>query len=333
MTAFHTDGDILISLSNGYGDALLALPALHVLRRRFPKSGIHLVCQEDQAKTIFSGMEICLIGLVQGRINAALANLSALSPSSFVSWNAYFPSIVDDAIRARFKDAAYWGFADASGVLTPLATSCADAHMRDQYFHVIGLDPQYSLIERQAHISAECRIRFEHWLHTCGLESGERWYALHLDSTEDKMWPLEQWVRLVSHVELKWRATPVIVGEDSTCSKGLLAAFPRACKLPASMGIAVHFAAVRTSPVFIGIDSVFAHIADTFEKPLMVLFGAADPRIWGPVGRQSHVVRCSPRTLIRDLRHEDALNAVDQVIETGFFLSMNHKEMEDWCNR
>lgn len=316
MTPFHTNGDILVSLYNGYGDAVLALPALRTLRRRFPASNIYIVCREEHRSTVFSGIEIDFPKIHDDGANARLAGLSSVVPHCIVSWNAYFPCAVDAEIGKRFCHVPRWGFCDSSGALTPLARSSAEAHMRDQYFHVLGLKPEYSLLDRQVCVSPHCEWRLEEWLRICGLNLDRSRYALHLDSTEDKMWPVEDWVRLVAYIWSEWNLAPLIIGEDSIHSRRLLEVFRFARKLPVQLGIGVHFAAVRSAVAFVGIDSVFAHIADSFERPAMVLFGAADPRIWGPVGYRSVTVRGPTGGLLDDLEYGEAQQAATHLFAT-----------------
>jgi hypothetical protein len=308
----HVDGDIVISLYNGYGDAVLALPALRAIRRLFPASNIHIVCREDQKSTVFSGLDIRFLDARDNGAGTSVAGLESIFPQCIVSWNAYFPCAVDSEISLRFGTVPRWGFCDGSGALMPLGRRFAEAHMRDQYFHVLDLKPEYSLADRQVDISERSETQFEHWQRTCGLDS-DRSYALHLDSTEDKMWSAEHWVRLVAHIWSEWGAVPLIVGEDSAHSRLLLERFGFARKIPVQLGVATHFVAVRSSAAFVGIDSVFAHVANSFDKPMMALFGAADPRIWGPVGNRSMTVRCPTGVPLADLEYGEVASAADQV--------------------
>ena len=83
--------------------------------------------------------------------------------------------------------------------------------------------------------------------------------------------------------------------------------------MPVQLGIETHFAAVRSASAFVGIDSVFAHVANSFDKPMMVLFAAADPQIWGPTGNRSVTVRGPAGAALADLEYERVANAAECV--------------------
>jgi lipopolysaccharide heptosyltransferase III len=47
---------------------------------------------------------------------------------------------------------------------------------------------------------------------------------------------------------------------------------------------------ISAAPVFVGNDSGPAHIAAAFGVPVVAIFGASDPEIWGPWRTPSEVV-------------------------------------------
>lgn len=310
----RTDGDIVISLYNGYGDAVLALPALRAISRLWPESRIHLACREDQKNTVFSGLDVRFLNVRDDGTHIRVTEAESIFPQCIISWNAYFPCAVDAAISLRFGSVPRLGFCDSTGSLMRSVLPFTKAHMRDQYFYVLDAAPKYSLADRQIDISDLWENRFEGWQRACGMHSAKS-YALHLDSTEDKMWPAEHWARLVARIWSEWGALPLIIGEDSAHSQLLLERFGFARKIPAQLGIGTHFVAVRSSAAFIGIDSVFAHVADSFDTPMMALFGSADPRIWGPVGNRSITVCCPTGLQLADLGYDEVARAMDQMFE------------------
>jgi ADP-heptose:LPS heptosyltransferase len=56
------------------------------------------------------------------------------------------------------------------------------------------------------------------------------------------------------------------------------------------------FAIIKAANAFIGVDSVFAHVATAFQRPAVVLFGATTPAVWGYDVNQNlySAPHCSP---------------------------------------
>jgi len=59
---------------------------------------------------------------------------------------------------------------------------------------------------------------------------------------------------------------------------------------------------LRRCRLFIGNDSGITHIAAYWGTPTVALFGATDPKVWGPVGRR---VRILHRPSLQDISIDD----------------------------
>jgi ADP-heptose:LPS heptosyltransferase len=96
-------------------------------------------------------------------------------------------------------------------------------------------------------------------------------------SAPGKTWPPEHFLAVGRHLESKWGVEPVFIaasGED-------LAPFARYRTLAgAPLGEVKNL--LSTASLFVGNDSGPAHMAAAFGIPAAVVFGASDPRIWGP---------------------------------------------------
>lgn len=282
MKELTPNGNLLVLLFNGYGDAFLALPALREIARKFAGTRVYLVCFRDQIEPLFSDLPFEFIA--GDRIEDQIileTDLRRLDFQQAVSFNAYYPSATDSALFDVYKDVSRWGFCDANG------NACLSSfeyclHMRDQYFAVLNWPRTYQLADRQVCIPESIEQRVRLLCKSLSEANGERFYALHLDSVPNKMWPTDSWAEVIFHAWSLWGAWPLIVGEQSKDASRLTELFPFAHKLNADCGISAHFAAVKQAKVFIGIDSIFAHVADSYQKSLTVLFGASDPALWGP---------------------------------------------------
>lgn len=292
MRPLTPSGGLLILLLNGYGDGLLALPALREIARRFSNAQVYMACFSEQVDALFRPLGFKFLSVAEEN-NQRLPreDLKSLDVQQLVSLNAYFPCPVESELLQQLPALPRWGFCDLSGRPVSSRAIKPSAHMRDQFFQVLGWNSTYSLVDRQVFLPAEWQQKMEVLLRAWIDVKGDRLYALHLDSLQEKMWTLNNWIEIVDYIWSRWRAWPLILGEDTPDARQILECFWFASKLPSRLGIALHFAAVKSAPLFIGIDSVFAHVADSYQKPSIILFGPTDPEVWGPVSHTSSLVR------------------------------------------
>lgn len=251
-----------------------------------------MACFSEQIDALFQPLDFKFLPvMVEGGQRLLQEDLKSLDVQQLVSFNAYFPCPVESELLQHFPTLPRWGFCDFSGRPVSSGTIKPSAHMRDQYFQVMAWDSTYSLVDRQVFLTVECQRKVEELLRAWRDVKGDRLYVLHLDSLQEKMWPLVNWIEIVAHIWSRWRAWPLILGEETLEARRLLECFSFASKLPSQLGIALHFAVVKSAMLFIGIDSVFAHVADSYEKPSIILFGPTDPTHWGPIGPRSSLIR------------------------------------------
>jgi|SRR5947207_1714151 len=79
-----------------------------------------------------------------------------------------------------------------------------------------------------------------------------------------------------------------------------------------------HFAAISVGRAFLGIDSVFAHIADSLQIPSVVLFGFFDLRVWGPVSSTSVAIQMEGHRPLQELSPLDAIERIDVTLSQAF---------------
>jgi ADP-heptose:LPS heptosyltransferase len=114
---------------------------------------------------------------------------------------------------------------------------------------------------------------------------------LHPFSTSpDKTWPAASFAAVAEHLERTGLA-PVIIGGPSDD----FSPFCRWCTVPGAP-LAEIKSLLSSASLFIGNDSGPAHMAAAFGLPVVVIFSASDPDIWGPWRTVSQIVR-APATV------------------------------------
>lgn len=272
-------------------------------------------CFNDQAISLFHDIDFHLIPATGNGNQIRLAGkLAEFDFQQLVSFNAYFPCSAESELIERYPTLPRWGFCDILGNPVNTLTTTNASHMRDQYFQILGWEPKYSEKDRQVFLPGKTLETAEELFKKWSNSDGDRVYTLHLDSLPEKMWHVERWIALVDCIWSRWRAWPVLLGEESPDMSRLLHRFPFARNLPAQDGIVLHFASVKLSRAFIGIDSIFAHVSDSYLKPSVVLFGPSNPAVWGPVSQTSRLVRAEKS----DQLHHLSLSNVEKEVDAMF---------------
>jgi hypothetical protein len=292
MKPLNPEGNVVITIFNGFGDEFLALSVLREVGRRFAGRKVYLATYIECINLFFKNLGFHFLQPIYPPNNghmvvALIDDLDGLDIQQIVSLNCYTPNSVDMDLVSLYPSLPRWAFYDAVGNSVIPAQG---KHMRDLYFDVLGWEANYSLSDRQAIISPEQTEKFSQLYQRWISENGERAYALHLDTHNKKMWAIEKWTEVVSHLWRRWNAWPIVLGKDSESSRKLEQSFRFVRKLP-SKPMALHLSAVKLLEVFIGVDSIFAHIADSYLKPMVALYGPTDLALWGPMNPQAWVVR------------------------------------------
>lgn len=313
MQALILKGDILVVLFNGYGDAFLALPALREICRRHVGREVILACYAEQVGTIFQDLKLRFVvgTLTNGQLRIT-PRLDEIDFQQVVSFNAYYPNPIEQELAERFSERPRRGFCDVYGRPNELLLR-TPMHMRDQYFQVLGWPATYTLVDRQVSIPESALVQARRMIRDWSQDCGNLYYAIHADSLPDKLWSLENWVELGTQIWSRWRAWPIILGEENEQADALMQVLPCARKLPEAMGISTHFAAVALAKGFIGIDSIFAHVADSYEKAMIALFGPSDTRLWRPVGVNALTIKSWPGDLMSDIAPARVIEAADRM--------------------
>jgi heptosyltransferase-2 len=139
--------------------------------------------------------------------------------------------------------------------------------------------------------------------------------ALHPGSgSETKNWPIENWRELGEHLFSAGHAVLVVAGEADehrarlleSAWKGKPAQFAKHLTLPRLAGL-------FENAFFLGHDSGISHIAAAVGARCILLFGPTDPAIWAPANRSVTVLQ-APEGNLPSLTVEHVISALQSSI-------------------
>jgi ADP-heptose:LPS heptosyltransferase len=319
MESLRPEGNLIVTLFNGFGDVFLALPVLREIGRRFARCKVYLATYSECADLFFRDFDFKFLRPIcppnnEHMIVALRDDLESLDIQQSVSLNYYVPNSVDMELACLHPSLPRKAFFDVAGNRLVLR---GGRHMRDLYFDVPGWEPRYSLLDRQVFIPPEHIEKFSFLHRRWVSENGERVYALHLDTNHRKMWSVEKWIEVVSHIWLRWKAWPIVLGKETESSLRLQQVFSFVRKLSCET-MATHFAAVKLADVFVGIDSIFAHVADSYSKPMAVLYGPTDLSLWGALSPEAFVITPDDGTEMKRISANKVISAVDRALDYAY---------------
>ena len=281
---------ILLMRGGAIGDFVLTLPALQLLRERWPQSYIELVGYPHiAALALEAGMADAVSSMHRADVarlfvpRAALPEEQRRAIRSFDLVITYFYD-PDDIVRRNLLAAGAHQVIYADPIVR-------GRHAIDhlvQPLEDLALYPEAEpapLLTLRAGTLREgqCRVA----------AVGAQVVVLHPGSgSPRKNWPLERFADLAQGIAAAGRQPLFLLGEaEGDCGDRLDALAPG---LPRLQGLdLVDVAAVlRAASAYVGNDSGITHMAAAVGTPVVALFGASDPALWGPRG--SHVTILQP---------------------------------------
>ena len=265
---------ILVLRGGALGDFIVTLPALALLRQRWPAARIELAGNATAA-ALARGPG--LLDAVHSQHEARWAQLFSPGPlpADFAGWLGGFDLVLN-----------YWPDADGElGRRFPVRPG--------QTFITTGAVPTCG--PASTHFVAPLRA--------LGLSAGPTWYPLRGDNPPEgrhgpitlhpgsgspqKNWPDERWWRLMRDLPGRFA---VILGEAEVERWT-----PQLSSLTVEIltgqtldALADH---LGRCPLFLGHDSGISHLAAACGAPCVLLFGPTDPAIWAPPAPQVQVLR------------------------------------------
>jgi len=305
---------IVITLINGMGDAFLALPVIRYLSEHVGEGRITVWGRRSFLNSVYAELGHTFLPLSESPTSPAidleyeLKRLRGQIPVGrvicWVSLNSYATPAVEEYAIARLSPMYYWHYG-APGVRTD-DDSGKHLHRLDQYFRVIGEKAIPRNVNRRPHIGDldDC---FAREMRQKSVSRSKCLIAIHAETSIRKQWLLGRWVELGA--KLTGVADLVLLGrEGQTLGKNRDFQF-----YGEAWGIQV--AIIRNAHFFVGIDSCFAHVADSYNVPGVVMFSNTDVSAsemidrWGP--KSGALIALASNTGdLQDLRLETVLESL-----------------------
>ena len=306
-------GSILVRQVNWVGDAILTLPALAALRRRFPQAEISVLgrpwvtglfadqpvadrviaYQSDGAHRGLSGRWALARDLRRKRFDLAVLFPNSLD-AAVVPWLAGIPRRVGTPTECRRLLLTH----PVRGAPRPTEHHQVFRHLAVVRSLGADGDPTPRLAVGAEAVQAGDRLLAE-----AGVDPGEWCLAVNPGSVygSAKRWPAERFAATADVLADRWGARVLLVGSGKEAA--VLEAVARAMRHPpirlwGRTDLRTLAAVLRRSQLLLTNDTGTMHVAAAVSAPVVAVFGPTDAEATGPRGSRARLVRepvaCSP---------------------------------------
>lgn len=314
---------ILIRATNWVGDAILALPALRAVRRRFPEAEIAIlarpyvvdvyrdqgICNQllaDDSQSKHSGIlgrERLAAELRAMRFDVALLLQNAFG-AAWLAWRAKVPVRIGYARDGR-------GFLLTHPVPVPKSGEIP-RHERFYYLELLRragwIDAPLEEPLITLYVSEPNRRRAAEFLVASGARQDSLRIAIGAGASygSAKCWPPSRFAELVNRIRAQADADVILFGtaSEAAVSRAISSELHRPpIDLTEKTAIADLPALLSQCHLFIGNDSGAMHVAAAVGLPVVAVFGPTDPHGTAPVTPRSTIVQQKPYCSPCFLRH------------------------------
>jgi ADP-heptose:LPS heptosyltransferase len=322
--------EILILHPGALGDVILSLPAISLLRNRYPFARITVAGNIDHLVPVVSGYADATVSLSTLPLHG-LYSPSLLSDTEVRFWKSFdlvvsWTGAGDPAFVRRFKEVhpnvriASWK--PDPGEARHVSRLFADSLSEEN-------DAAARIVAAPVFVSPELQAEGLKWLESHGWSGGHSLAALHPGAgSKAKRWPASRFAELAKQYVIGENRRLLIVegAAESGISSRILPALPAdRVMLFDSMRLSLLAAVLEQCDFFIGNDSGVAHLAAALNIRCVVLFGPTLPQHWAPLGTDVTVLRnpegCKacvsepcPHTCLENITVEEVVRALTRIV-------------------
>lgn len=309
---------ILIRATNWVGDAIMALPALRAVRKRFADAEIAILAL-SYVGDIYRDQQICdqIIEYDRNEAHAGIGGRERLAgelrkqgfdvalllqnafDAAWVAWRAGIPKRIGYSRDAR-------GFLLTDAVRVPKAGEI-QPHEKFYYLELLRRAGWIESLPDEAFIFLDVpeqnRRRAAEFLLGAGSRPQARRIAVGAGASygSAKCWPPERFAEALNRLQMESDAEVILFGTptEAKVSGAIAAGLRRApIDLTGKTTIADLPALLSHCHMFLGNDSGAMHVAAAVGLPVVAIFGPTDPLGTAPVTPRSSIVQerpyCSP---------------------------------------
>lgn len=279
---------ILVLHAGGIGDLLLALPALRLFRRAFPRYTLELMGRPERLSVVAFDLQAQSIHSVdQAGMAYFYSDAGTLPPLLSALFSSFSSVLVfgKDSGSILSKNLSRAG-AERVITIPPFPPQESEHHVSEylvESLRAAGIEGKSSFSPlRLPEEALNFARRF--WAGV-GLKEGERVLAIHPGSgSPGKNWDAKKFAAVADWAAERCRIL-LISGPARDGAGEIRASLKKARPLTADNLPLTQLAAVlKTSNAYLGNDSGISHLAASLNLPTVALFGPTNPAIWGPRG-------------------------------------------------
>ena len=327
--------NLLIRATNWVGDAIMALPALHAIRSRFPQASISILAlpyvadiyrgqsiadelisfERNGAHSGFRGRERLAAELKERQFDTALLLQNAFD-AAWIAWRAEIPERIGYDRDGR-------GLLLTKAIPVPQQSGIS-AHEKFYYLELVRragwIVELPDVTEISLQISGEQSLQAEARLQGFGSRPGAVRVAVGAGASygSAKCWPPERFANALNLLARERDAEIVLFGTpaESAVSNAIQNGLQQeAINLVGQTQIAELPALLSRCSVFLGNDSGAMHVAGAVGLPVVAVFGPTDPFGTAPVTPRCTIVQekpyCSPCFLRRCPTDHRCMTAIE----------------------
>ena len=288
--------EILIIHPGGLGDVVLSLPAVAVLRKKFPHARIPVAGNVDHLVPVMSGYADKILSISTLPLHHIYAHdVSSEQDLRFwrsfdliVSWTGWRDREFIRRFKAIHPDVRIAPWKPIPGETRHVSRLFVDSLSLSG---IVEADVELPHV----HLSPELRSLGRAWLIAQGWNGRDPLTAIHPGAGSGaKRWPLSRFKSLASALSLNEKRKILIV--EGSAERGL--AEKMLPEIPSNgaivfnrMSLDLLSAVLASCELFIGNDSGVAHLAASLGVRCIVLFGPTLPQNWGPLGQDVTILR------------------------------------------
>ncbi len=309
---------MLILHPGGLGDIILSIPAISLLRKRYPGAELAVAGNIDYLAPLTAGYAERALSLSELPLHR-LYTRAALPDADVCFWRKF------DRILS-WTGAGDANFVEKLTEVHPCATIASwhpgpneKRHVSQIFIDSLGTEVLQDCEPQPACIRlAPAAVREgEQWLADHGWNRRDSMIALHPGAGScEKRWPPDRFIALAKLVSIRMRKTFLIIQGPAEIGLGnriQQALDPLPSILLESASLDLLAGVLHHCRTFVGNDSGVAHLAAGINIPSVVIFGPTRPQHWAPLGKSIVVLRnsaeCGPCLQSRGTEHT-CLNSI-----------------------